>query len=167
MSIHPPHNKRCSAVHNTIGGRFCHFVMHVPVDAPAVCCPRRFLLFPIQINLTPRRHPTPLHPQNPRYRMRRGAHWRAIDPLDLRPDEWLTDPNRYKTWSCSLGTVPLPPTEGTAHMAAAAAFRRRVGELESVEGCERLGPSVSAEGWASGGGGGGAPAGAAAAAAGG
>ena len=103
--------------------------------------------------------------------MRRGAHWRAIDPLDLRPDEWLTDPNRYKTWSCSLGAaVPLPPTEGTpAHMAAAAAFRRRVGELESVEGCERLGRSVSAEGWASGGGGGGgggggAPAGAAAAA---
>eukprot|EP00903_Cladosiphon_okamuranus_P005533 g5510.t1 len=93
------------------------------------------------------------------YRMRRSAHWRAIDPLDLRPDEWLTDPQRFKTWSCNLGGVPLAPAwaklPGPGAAAAAADFRRRVGELEAVEGCEQLGASVSAEGWTSDGTGGG------------
>lgn len=30
-----------------------------------------------------------------------SVHWRAIDSLDLKPDEWLTDPQKY-VWSCRL-----------------------------------------------------------------
>lgn len=82
--------------------------------------------------------------------MRRSAHWTAIDPLDLRPDEWLTDPAKYKSWSCNLGAVPLASSEAPpAPGGEAAAFRQQVAELESVEGCGRLGAWVNAQGWAS------------------
>ncbi|CAN0514044.1 unnamed protein product, partial [Ectocarpus sp. 12 AP-2014] len=37
------------------------------------------------------------------YRMHDSIHWSAIDPLDLTPDEWMTDPDKYRSWSCNLG----------------------------------------------------------------
>ncbi|CAM9729877.1 unnamed protein product [Scytosiphon promiscuus] len=69
------------------------------------------------------------------FRMRGSIHWRAIDALDLQPDEWLTDPDKYRSWSCNLvgphAEQAAPPTTTNA----SAAFRQQVSELDSVEAC--------------------------------
>lgn len=36
-----------------------------------------------------------------RLRMRDIMHWRATNPLDVRPDEWMVDIDNY-AWSCSI-----------------------------------------------------------------
>ena len=66
--------------------------------------------------------------------MHNDIHWRAIDPLDVGPDEWLVDVERYSTWSCSLG-IERAPTEPEA----ASRFRREIDDLQTVEACEALG----------------------------
>jgi len=81
------------------------------------------------------------------------VHWSAIDPLDLSPDEWLTDPEKYRSWSCHLGLWPVPladtdtkePLPPTA--AAAEALRKQVAELGSVAACEGLGATFSVRRW--------------------
>jgi len=72
--------------------------------------------------------------------MHDDAHWRAIDSPDLSPDEWLTDPEKYRSWSCildlSLGAVQsllLPPTGSTAEV-----LSKQVAALGSVAACEGL-----------------------------
>lgn len=79
--------------------------------------------------------------------MHGSIHWRAIDPLDLRPDEWLTDPEKYAAWSCSLGAEQQVPIEGEggASRAEAAAFRGEVAALATVEACEALGAGFNSE----------------------
>lgn len=79
--------------------------------------------------------------------MHDNAHWRAIDPLDLSPDEWLTDPEKYRGWSCilglSLGGVPLKDTKESVLLPPtgpeAEALRKQVADLGSVVACEGLG----------------------------
>lgn len=89
--------------------------------------------------------------------MHDSAHWSAIDPLDLSPDEWLTDPEKYRSWSCTLGlalgAVPLAdkdteePLTPMRVAAAAEALRREVAELGSVAACEGLGVTFNARRW--------------------
>lgn len=35
------------------------------------------------------------------------VHWRALDPLDVQPDEWLSDVGKYNLW-CSMGHLSVP-----------------------------------------------------------
>ena len=77
--------------------------------------------------------------------MRDSAHWSAIDPLDLSADEWLTDPEKYRSWSCDLGAVPLAEAEAPPTGTAAAVFREQVAGLGSVAACEGLGARLNAE----------------------
>lgn len=35
------------------------------------------------------------------------VHWRALDPLDIQPDEWLSDISKYNLW-CSTGQLRVP-----------------------------------------------------------
>lgn len=41
------------------------------------------------------------------------VHWRALDPLDIQPDEWLSDIGKYNLW-CSMGHVRVPQTKSDA-----------------------------------------------------
>lgn len=36
-----------------------------------------------------------------------AVHWRALDPLDIQPDEWLSDVGKYNIL-CSMGNVKVP-----------------------------------------------------------
>ncbi|CAM9670176.1 unnamed protein product, partial [Ectocarpus fasciculatus] len=76
------------------------------------------------------------------YHMHDSIHWRAIDPLDLSPDEWLTDPDKYRSWSCNLGEEP-----GLPEMPAAAAetLRKQILDTDSVSACNGLGASLSGQ----------------------
>lgn len=65
--------------------------------------------------------------------MHDSLHWRAIDPLDLTPDEWLADPLKY-VWSCNLGVEQAPPGAQKA-----AEFRHEVGRVDTVQKCKALG----------------------------
>eukprot|EP00752_Nemacystus_decipiens_P004759 g4334.t1 len=38
------------------------------------------------------------------------VHWRALDPLDIQPDEWLSDIGKYNLW-CSMGHIRVPDDE--------------------------------------------------------
>lgn len=35
------------------------------------------------------------------------VHWRALDPLDVQPDEWLSDVSKCNIL-CSMGNVKVP-----------------------------------------------------------
>lgn len=41
------------------------------------------------------------------------VHWRALDPLDIQPDEWLSDVGNYNLL-CSLGHLSEPKNERQA-----------------------------------------------------
>lgn len=74
--------------------------------------------------------------------MHDSIHWRAIDPLDLSPDEWLTDPYKYRSWSCNLGArrgLPAMPD------ADAEILRKQIFDTDSVAACMGLGASLSGQ----------------------
>ncbi|CAM9328797.1 unnamed protein product, partial [Ectocarpus sp. 12 AP-2014] len=76
------------------------------------------------------------------YRMHDSIHWSAIDPLDLTPDEWMTDPDKYRSWSCNLGAgrgLPAMPA------AAAEMLRENILDTDTVAACEGLGASLSGQ----------------------
>lgn len=64
--------------------------------------------------------------------MHDSLHWRAIDPLDLTPDEWLADPLKY-VWSCNLGVERPPPGEQKT-----TEFHNEVKRVDSVQECKAL-----------------------------
>lgn len=45
-----------------------------------------------------------------RYYMNDAVYWRATDALDIRPDEWLQDVNKYH-FSCDVGRFTVPHDE--------------------------------------------------------
>lgn len=38
------------------------------------------------------------------------VHWRALDPSDIQPDEWLSDVAKYNLW-CPMGHLRIPQDE--------------------------------------------------------
>ncbi len=38
------------------------------------------------------------------------VHWRALDPLDFHPDEWISDVGKYNLL-CSMGHLDFPTDE--------------------------------------------------------
>lgn len=71
-------------------------------------------------------------------------HWRAMDPRDLRPDEWLVDVNNY-AWSCR---IDLPPPSDVEH-GMMRRYSKQVQDLHTVQGCrefsQRWGGSSTSE----------------------
>lgn len=41
------------------------------------------------------------------------VHWRALDPSDIEPDEWLLDVGKYNIW-CSLDSLGITETDPRA-----------------------------------------------------
>lgn len=39
--------------------------------------------------------------------MHESVHWRALDPLDVQPDEWMSDVGKYNLL-CPLGHLDVP-----------------------------------------------------------
>lgn len=57
------------------------------------------------------------------------VHWRALDPLDIEPDEWLSDIGKYNLW-CSMGHIRVPENKSDARDLAKA-----LGKVNSREAC--------------------------------
>lgn len=41
------------------------------------------------------------------------VHWRALDPLDIQPDEWLFDIAKHNLW-CPMGHLRVPKDNSDA-----------------------------------------------------
>lgn len=76
------------------------------------------------------RPPTPAPRSSSRHFMRDMVHWRALDPLDIQPDEWLTDVGKYNLL-CSLGHLQEPKDERQTKDLANA-----LGGVDSRETCD-------------------------------
>lgn len=61
--------------------------------------------------------------------MRERMHWRALNPLDIQPDEWMVDITRFR-WSCEIQVYPFPDNEDRL-----AIFKHELESLVSTPEC--------------------------------
>lgn len=64
----------------------------------------------------------PPHTHTHRRFMPDAVHWRALDPLDIQPDEWLSDVGKYNIL-CSMGNIKVP-TDGIGAKRLSKALKR-------------------------------------------